>query len=242
MKSDKVIWIVEDDASAVFIYEDILKLRYQLKIFRELNPFVEALKSTSSLPDILITDLRLGEQSFLDFLTSEESIDYLKMPFIIVSSIDDLDVLRLCFDEGAVDYLTKPFVKTELLVKVERLLSRSASPKNSLQEVAQHPLADGEIVLDPYSLTLKRLPDRIVHLTAKELQIYSLFSRAYQKNEAVSRCDLMQEVWGNTNVASKSLDVHLFHLRKKLQVLGIKLDFKGRKGYSLKMPEEQKNE
>jgi DNA-binding response OmpR family regulator len=234
VKSDKLIWILEDDPSAVFVYEDILKLRYQLKVFYELKPFIDAIKIAKPLPDILISDLRLGEESFLDFLTSDESINYLKMPFIVVSSIDDIDILRLCFDEGAVDYLTKPFVKTELLVKIERLLKQ----QSLAQESAQNSLAQGEIILDPYMQTLKRLPDSAIKLTRKEVQIYSLLIQAELKGETINRQDLTKELWGDTNVSAKSLDVHLFHLRKKLRLLNIEIEHKNGKGYRLKIKQE----
>lgn len=233
MKSDKLLWILEDDPSAIFIYEDILKLRYQTEVFRTLDLFVEALKIADGMPDLLISDLRLGEQSFLDFLNSEESLELLKMPFIVVSGLDDVDVLRLCFKEGAVDYITKPFMKNELLVKIERLLQRSSDQMSIGQVSSASSFLDGVIVLDPYAQTLKRSPDVIVNLTSKELLIYSLLNTATQKGESISRRELTELIWGSLSVSSKSLDVHLFHLRKKLKVLCIQLVYKDGCGYSL---------
>jgi DNA-binding response OmpR family regulator len=237
LKSNKIIWIIEDDPSSIFVYEDILTLRYQLKIFKELKPFIEELKNPNSAPDLLISDLRLGADSFLDFLTSEDSLKYLTVPFIVVSGIDDLDVLQLCFNEGAIDYLTKPFAKTELLVKINRLLNRNTS-----QESLPSLFAEDEILLDPYTLTLTRRPDMVISLTLKELQIYSLLSRANQKSNFLSRTELIQEIWRDTHVSAKSLDVHIYHLRKKLQLLNIQLVYLENQGYSLKVTEAKNNE
>lgn len=233
MLTRKTIWVIEDDPSAVFIYEDILKLRYNIKVFQDLKTFITELMSTKNLPDLLISDLKLGDENFLDFLTSDDSIDYLKLPFIVVSGIDDIDILRLCFDEGAIDYLTKPFIKSELLVKIERLLNKIASPATPLGS-----FDEADIILDPYSNTLKRLPDKVVSLTGKELQIYSLLSLAYKNGEAINRVKFVSELWGDAEISSKSLDVHLFHLRKKLHFLGIRLSFKDGKGYFLNFPKD----
>jgi DNA-binding response OmpR family regulator len=231
MVTDRTVWVVEDDPSAIFVYEDILKLRYQIRVFSELAPFIEAIKSKAPRPDFLISDLRLGDESFLDFLTSVDSIDYLTCPFIIISNVDDLDILRLCFDEGAIDYLTKPFTKNELLVKIERLLKSKDSHTSG-----PIPLGEGKIIFDPFNMSLKRFPNYTVYLTAKEMQLYSLINSATEKGDSISRNELIKELWGEVLVSSKSLDVHLYHLRKKLRVLEIQLEF-GAFGYKIKLPE-----
>lgn len=231
MLVDKAIWILEDDPGAVFVYEDVLKLRYPIKIFRDLNSFVMALRECvmdkSKGPDLAITDLKVGEESFLDFLTSDESLELLYFPFIVVSSVDDVDVLRLCFDEGATDYLTKPFTKSELLVKVERLLKKQA-PLLSVSESSQ-----GKVTFDPSALSLKR-GAAAVQLTAKQLQIYAILEKA--KGGAVTREEIEREIWGEVAVCSKSLDVHIFHLRQKLKVLNIQLSLVPNVGYCLRLP------
>lgn len=232
MNHKKTIWIVEDDPSAIFVYEDILSVFYKLKIFKELDPFVTELKSSDFRPDLLISDLKLGDSNFLDFLIIEDSIHFLTMPFIVVSNIDDIDILRICFEEGAIDYLTKPFKKNELLIKIERLIKITPTSK----QLSDNDI-NNEVILDPYSLTLKKHPNFIVNLTSKEFHIFSLLKQVNNKNGYICRAELIREVWGPTQVSAKTLDVHLFHLRKKLHSLDIQINYKDAKGYQLKMPE-----
>jgi DNA-binding response OmpR family regulator len=69
------------------------------------------------------------------------------------------------------------------------------------------------------------------------MQLYSLIKGSSEKGEAISRNELIRELWGDISVSSKSLDVHLYHLRKKLHSLDILLECSAF-GYKLKMPVE----
>lgn len=228
MNTKKTIWVLEDDPSALFVYEDMLKIRYRIFTFNNLDSFIKVASNINEQPDLLISDLRLGEQSFLDFLFSDKSIDILNFPFIVVSNIDDLDILRQCFNEGAVDYLTKPFMKNELLVKIERLLFSNQKIDKTLNIVNQE-----DLLFDPYRMTLKRLPNHEVRLTAKELQLYSILKETQKKHGYLSRHELAKSIWGDITVSPKSLDVHLYHLRKKLIQFNIQVECSD-SGYRLK--------
>lgn len=231
---NRTIWVVEDDTSAIFVYEDILQQKYQVRFFTELSAFVSALRETKVAPDLVISDLKLGDESFVNFLTTDESSHLLTMPFIVVSSIDDLEVLRLCFDEGAVEYLTKPFRKNELIVKIERLLS-GVVPLNPHQIPEE-----GKIVIDAIARSVKRGANAEITLTTRQLQIFSLLEQARQKGCAIPRQEVEKEIWGNVHVTDKTLDVHIFHLRKRLKELGIQIVFDANKGYKLEMSHEPK--
>ncbi len=111
---NKALWVLEDDRGCQFVYEQTLDHRYQTRYFRSLQDFIQALKADGPKPALIIADLMLSDGNFLEFLTNSES-DILVIPFIIVSSVDDIDALRFCFKEGALDYLTKPFKKTNCL-------------------------------------------------------------------------------------------------------------------------------
>ncbi|MCM2278184.1 MAG: response regulator transcription factor [Oligoflexia bacterium] len=222
MKTEKTIWVLEDEAGARFVFEEVLGLRYRLEFFPTLGEFLQTLSDKPYRPDLVIADLRLAEDNFLDFISNEKNVELIRSPFIIVSSVDDLDILRACFEDGALDYLTKPFTKNELVVKVERILKsrENASP-------------DGQsgVVLDASNLTVKRDNSASVQLTAKELRIFSLLHSA--RGDCVSRKHLLSEVWSGVTVTAKTLDVHLFHLRKKLSKLGIEIRFVPPDGYAL---------
>ncbi|MEY4617793.1 MAG: hypothetical protein RJB66_2753, partial [Pseudomonadota bacterium] len=70
------LWILEDDPSIAFIYRDILEKLYPLSLFQNLEAFknslIEASDNSSVQPSLVIADLKLGEESFLQFLMNRE--------------------------------------------------------------------------------------------------------------------------------------------------------------------------
>jgi DNA-binding response OmpR family regulator len=215
MRTNEKVWILEDDESARFVYQECLGFRYNLFFFETLTDLrVKAdfhADNHSSFPDLVIADLRLPDGDFLTYISQENSLLTLNTPFIVVSSIDDLDVLRACFEEGARDYLTKPFSKNELIVKVQRILGP--------------PQAKEQFELDPMTLRVKKSDSGaeagFAQLTARELQIFSVLRKNIQNG--VSRKDLLKQVWSDTAVTTKTLDVHLFNIRRKLSKIGIEI-------------------
>lgn len=218
MKSPKHIWIIEDEPGAQFVYQEILDIRYHVRMFSDTESFSSALDSfdaQETKPDLLVADIRLPGESFLNFLSSSDNRNRLKFPFIVVSSVDDLDALRTCFAYGAIDYLTKPFGKGELIVKVERFFTERHLPKASPQQIG--------IQIDPTALRVCRNAVWSPLLTSKEFQILTTLHQA--KDCMLSRDAMVAHIWHDVRVTSKTFDVHLFNLRKKLQSLGVEIQF-----------------
>lgn len=216
MKQSKTIWIVEDDAGSQFVYNEILGIRYELRLFNNLASFRKSWDDdTERKPDLMIIDLHLPDQSFLSFLQTESGREMSRTtPYMIVSSLDDLDALRVCYDEGAIDYISKPFAKSELIVKVERIL---ATPKGA--RTRSNPRA---LFLDPTTFTLTREAGlRSEELTAKEYKILAIMLNS--KDFKITRKELQEQVWGEALISNKSLDQHFFHLRKKISPLGLEI-------------------
>jgi DNA-binding response OmpR family regulator len=213
VRTENTIWILEDDPGACFVYQETLGFRYNIEIFNSIRQFSDRIVGTTITPQLIIADLRLPDGMFLDLLGEEKPLQALNVPFVIISSSDDLDILRECFKEGALDYLTKPFTKNELIVKTERILFRSR----------KFPLLKPEITLDPMTLKVTKAGKESVQLTAKEHHIFSLLYQS--QDEMISRKTLQIEVWADTRVSEKTLDVHILHLRRKLADIGLKISF-----------------
>lgn len=221
LRPNKNLWILEDDPSARMIYEEMLEMRYHLRFFESLESFRNGLNSVP-LPHLCIADLRLSDGNFLNFLQEQPKNLSFRIPFLVVSVLDDLDILRACFKDGALDYLSKPFRKNELIVKIERFMETPSASRK---------IPTLDLVLDPESLQVKIGNHDGVQLTAKELQIFSLLSQA--AGQPLSRQEVKLKVWGDINVSPKTFDVHLFHLRRKLRNLGIEIKFSPLDGYFL---------
>lgn len=215
----KNIWILEDETSFQFMYKKTLELRYQLTIFSTIQEFQDALRTKRQRPDLMLADLRLPGASFVDFLDKSELAKELVFPFIIVSSVDDLDILRLCFEQGASDYLTKPFNKHELIIKMERAFEGN---KSGVSEIQKKEL-DQDFEIDVAGLRFKNSRGKI-NLTPKELLILSVLKK--DKGCPVPREKIVREVWDDVNVGSNTLDVHIFNLRKKTKELGLEIQFR----------------
>ncbi|EQC45319.1 response regulator transcription factor [Bacteriovorax sp. Seq25_V] len=215
--SEKEIWILEDDKGCQFVYEQTLDHRYKTRYFSKIADFQAALEATTEDPALLIADLMLDDGNFMTYLNSGKDPRLMVIPFIIVSSIDDIDALRYCFMEGAIDYLTKPFKKNELIVKIENIFS--GAKKSS---VSTHVGGQKSVLLDGRE---------IGNLTSKQKQLLGLFLD--NPDRVVTRDDILDNVWGDTNVHPKTVDVHLYNLRRKLHDMGYIIRSEGGGKWSL---------
>lgn len=222
--TDKTIWILEDDKGCQFVYEQTLDHRYDTRYFDRIDDFAVALKDVyqndkTKLPKMIVADLMLSDGNFLTYLTDSEK-EIFDIPFIIVSSVDDIDALRFCFKEGALDYLTKPFKKNELLVKIENVLSGVNRPR---------PISE-----DGLTKTLDLDGQEVKGLTTKQMQLLSLFINS--NDRSVTRHDILDKVWRDTSVHPKTVDVHLYNLRRKVHEYGYLIRSDGGGRWSL-LPE-----
>ena len=215
MTAKKTIWIIEDELDCQFIYTEVLELRYDLKFFKSIKEIKKHIVDSddNKKPDLLIADIRLPEESFLSFLESDFKHFLNNVTFIVVSSLDDLDALRICFEKGCSDYITKPFGKCELIVKVERLLSESKVEPSDYDEV----------IVNKEKFSISFMDKESTPLTMKEFQIFNTLMLAEDKT--IKRKELLKKVWGDVTVTSKTLDVHMFNLRKKLAPVDISIQF-----------------
>lgn len=215
LASNKEVWILEDDKGCQFVYEQTLDHRYKTRYFSRIEDFQSAISTVEVTPSLIIADLMLDDGNFMTYLNDSKDPKLVVVPFIIVSSIDDIDALRFCFMEGALDYLTKPFKKNELIVKIENIFSGVA--KNSTATLSHKSMQlDGKDVKN---------------LTSKQKQLLSLFLNSPER--VVSRDDILDSVWGDTSVHPKTVDVHLYNLRRKLHDFGYIIRSEGGGRWSL---------
>jgi DNA-binding response OmpR family regulator len=127
-------------------------------------------------------------------------------PILMLTARQGLDDRVTGLNVGADDYLTKPFAFAELVARLHALLRRSAITRPVV-------LTLGDLSLDPVSQVVTRAGTR-VNLTPKEYAILELLMR--HPGEVLTRATLGEHLWRNDDDVNNLVDVHVSHLRKKI--------------------------
>lgn len=160
-------------------------------------------------PAVVVLDLALPEVDGVDVCRGirEFSDCYVVMLTARSGETDTLTGLSV----GADEYLTKPVSPRELVARVDALMRR---PRHTSRPEGQVPLHVGRLTLDPAAREVD-LEGHPVGLTRTEFDVLAALAR--RTGEALSRAQLLEEVWGSGWVADDNLvDVHIAHLRRKL--------------------------
>lgn len=164
-------------------------------------------------PDLLVLDLMLPQMSGLDICRSVRSDEKTaSIPIIMVTARAEESERIAGLDQGADDYLAKPFSPGELVARVRALLRRAARTPTLEQVVAY-----GPIVVDAAQHTVVASGTPVV-LTAKEFLLLQYLLR--NRGRVLSRDVLLTDVWGYTYTGgTRTVDVHVRRLREKLPYL-----------------------
>jgi DNA-binding response OmpR family regulator len=148
-------------------------------------------------------------------------------PIIMLTARDeDIDKI-LGLELGADDYLTKPFNPRELIARVKAILRRSDGTK----QVDGKPIHRGDLTIDPVSREVS-VASRVLDLRAQEFDL--LLALAEQPGRVFSREQLLQLAWGfDFYGQTRTVDVHIAHLRKKIEGSTVKIETVTGVGYKL---------
>lgn len=158
--------------------------------------------------DLIILDIMLPGRDGLSVLQEIRRAG-IRTPVLMLTARTGVHDRIRGLDQGADDYLAKPFSSAELLARVRALLRR-------VSEHARPLLESQGIQLDTITREVKA-GDWVVQLTPKEFSILEFL--LYNKNRAVSRFSLAEHVWGDDFdpfTMSNYIDVHIKNLRRKL--------------------------
>ena len=167
----------------------------------------KALQHDLSQVDLLLLDVMMAGMSGFEMA---KQVD---VPIIFLTAKnDELDILR-GFALGADDYISKPFSVREVLARVKAVLSRTESYKDYGHESHNTLLSVGGLSIDTAakSATADGVP---LALTKTEFELLSLLIS--EPGRVFSRQELMDMVWPGLVVTTRTVDVNITRLRKKL--------------------------
>lgn len=161
--------------------------------------------------DFILLDLGLPDGDGFELLKQLKSIGGREDAVIILTARGEVEDRIKGLEEGADDYLPKPFSLTELLARMHAIIRR------------KHKLELNEINIHGFMLDIRNhkvsYGDHKISLTGKEFEIFNYL--VLNKNRVISRLNLTEHVWGDIleiNSDSNFVDVHVKNLRKKLSV------------------------
>ena len=205
-----LVVVAEDDPSVRKAVERVLDLEgYQVKTANDGKAALELI--TSLKPHAVVMDVMMP---FADGLTVTRELRHRgnRTPVLLLTARHEVGDRVAGLDAGADDYLVKPFAVDELLARVRALLRRYESPTSATV------MTIGDLTMDVNKREVKR-GSKVLELTKTEFDLLHILLE--QRDIVLSREYLYEHIWGyNFETNSKSLDVYIGYLRRKLDDSG----------------------
>lgn len=205
---EKILVVEDDESIRNLIKLTLEQFQYEVQAFEDAESAWKYLQDDTA--DVGIFDLMLPGMSGLDLIAKIRKDEQLQdFPVIILTAKDSEIDKVIGLDQGADDYMTKPFSILELTARIRSLLRRSGFYTEKNQCFSQ-----GGLEIDFDGRTVHVLQEQ-VELTLKEFELLKYLVQ--HKGKAVSRQELLNQIWGYDFVGeSRTLDVHINSLRRKL--------------------------
>lgn len=207
--------VVDDDAKITsFLRRGLVLEGYEVAVA---NSGTEALRAVAEAPpDLMVLDIMMPDLDGLEVCRRVRAAGE-TFPVLMLTAKDSISDRVKGLDQGADDYLVKPFALEELLARLRALTRRAQSPDREEEQPAGV-LRYTDLKLDTASREAFRGRRRI-DLTAKEYELLTLFLN--HPRQVLIRDTLMEKVWGyDYSGESNVLEVYVGYLRQKLEAGG----------------------
>jgi len=223
--SSELILLVDDEPSII----QLSRMYFERDGFRvqEIGDGEAALEAVSKYrPALIVLDVMLPKLDGFEVCRKLRSSGD-QTPIIMLTARDeDIDKI-LGLELGADDYLTKPFNPRELVARVKAILRRS----DSVKQADGKPIHRGDLTIDPVSREAS-VASRLLDLRTQEFDL--LLTLVEQPGRVFSREQLLQLAWGfDFYGQTRTVDVHIAHLRKKIEGSTAKIETVTGVGYKL---------
>jgi two-component system, OmpR family, response regulator CssR len=220
------IYLVEDEQSLNILLEKYLQREgYEVTTFSNGNSALERIKD---MPDLWILDIMLPDINGYEIIKAIKANNK-STPVIFMSARNEELDRVVGLELGSDDYLSKPFLPRELIIRTNKLLERiyGIDKEDAIQ-------SDMDLSIGGYIISKKQrtvfLADEEIILTNKEFELLYYFIE--NKNNLVSREQILDTVWGDDYFGSdRVVDDTIRRIRKKLDKFTIETVY----GYGYKL-------
>lgn len=198
------ILIIEDDNLLNNGLAELFKKHNYLPV--QAGSIKEASEIINETIDLVIIDIGLPDGTGLDF---SEKVKSLNIPFLFFTARDDETCMLKAFNNGADDYLVKPFSFAVLLKHIEAVLRRT-------EKNAKDIFSYKGLIID-FSKKQVKCDNKTIHLSAKEYKILELMVK--NRNQVMTKNAILEKIWDQDGlfVEENTLNVTLNRLRKKIE-------------------------
>jgi two-component system response regulator TctD len=174
--------------------------------------------------DLILLDVMLPDGDGRDFLRRKRG--HLETPVIVLTARAQVSDRVGALDQGADDYLTKPFDFSELEARCRAVLRRRGGS-------ARNQISLGPALFDPLAGTLSH-EGRSVELRNREIRLLELFAR--HPGQIMSKSHLMDRLFSQeAEVTENAIEVHVGRLRKRIEGMGLRIETLRGLGYRLEI-------
>jgi DNA-binding response OmpR family regulator len=222
-----LILLVDDEPSILQLAQMYLEREgFRVKTASDGEAALEAVRVLC--PALVVLDVMLPKLDGFEVCKRLRQRDDPAAILMLTARDEDIDKI-LGLELGADDYLTKPFNPRELVARVKAILRRGREARSVKAGPAPLQLAD--LVIDSASREV-RLGERTLDLRTQEFDL--LLTLAQARGRVLTREQLLQQAWGfDFYGQTRTVDVHVAHLRKKLEGSSVKIETITGVGYKL---------
>jgi two-component system, OmpR family, KDP operon response regulator KdpE len=200
------ILIIDDEPQIRKLLEINLESN-DYKVWQAENAKEGILMAANHPPELILLDLGLPDKSGHEVL--KELRTWYNKSIIILSVISNEKDIVEALDNGATDYLTKPFRNAELLARIRSAIRRNQTDNTDSKKVC------GDLEIDFVSRTVKRNQETL-KLTATEYNLLLLFAK--NEGRVLTHQYILKEIWGvGAQLETQYLRVFVGTLRKKIE-------------------------
>jgi len=222
---NELILLVDDEPSIIELSRMYLEREgFRIQSVKDGQAALEAVAHDH--PALVVLDVMLPKLDGFEVCRRLRALNDPAAILMLTARDEDIDKI-LGLELGADDYLTKPFNPRELVARVKAILRRGERKESD----AAKPVHIGDLAIDPARREV-RLSSRTLDLRTQEFDLLLTF--ASHRGLVLSREQILQKAWGfDFYGQTRTVDVHVAHLRRKIEGSNVKIETVTGVGYKL---------